>query len=191
MFSGLWWVFSLILDFIWLDALLFIKVVKILFHHTSRKLEHFVSLESNTYLAPSSGFWTWWVFSSVLHFTCLDAVLFVKVAYSLLHHSSTKRKHFVSLKYNSHLAPSSGLWIFSWILDFACLDAVLFVKVAQTWLHHALRKRKHFTSLKCKKFFAPISVFWTLVSAFLKTWFHLSWRSFVFKSCSDIVAAQI
>ena len=142
-FSGLWWVFSLILDFIWLDALLFIKVVKILFHHTSRKLEHFVSLESNTYLAPSSGFWTWWVFSSVLHFSCLDAVLFVKVA--------------------------------------------------QTWLHHALRKRKHFTSLKCKKFFAPNSVFWTLVSAFLKTWFHLSCRSFVFKSCSDldIVAAQI
>ena len=114
------------------------------------------------------------VFVSTSLITCLDAVLFVKVVYSLLHHPSIKRKHFVSSKYNSHLASSSGLWIFSWILAFACLDTVLFVKVAQTWLHHASRKRTHFTSLKCKQYFAPISVFWTLVSAFSKTWFHLN-----------------
>ena len=74
---------------------------------------------------------------STLDFTFLDTVLFVKVVETLLHHTSRKRKHFVSLKSKKFLAPSSGFWTLvrvSSILDSKGLDAVLNIKYAQTVL---------------------------------------------------------
>ena len=132
--------------------------------------------------------------SSILDFTFLDTVLFVKFVETSLHHTSRKRIHFVSLKSKNYLAPSSGFWTLvrvSSILDSTCLEAVLHVNYAQTLFQHLSRKPKNFVSSTSKHYLAPISVFWTLVSVFLNTWFHLTWRTSVYKSCEDFVSPHI
>ena len=101
---------SSILDFTFLDTVLFVKFVETSLHHTSRKRIHFVSLKSKNYLAPSSGFWTLVRVSSKLDSTCLEAVLHVNYAQTLFQHLSRKPKNFVSSTSKHYLAPISVFW---------------------------------------------------------------------------------
>ena len=99
-----------ILDFTFLDTVLFVKFVETSLHHTSRKRIHFVSLKSKNYLAPRSGFWTLVRVSSILDSTCLEAVLHVNYAQTLFQHQSRKPKNFVSSTSKHYLAPISVFW---------------------------------------------------------------------------------
>ena len=76
-------------------------------------------------------------------------------------------------------------------LNFTCLEAVLHVNYAQTLFQHQSTKPETCVSSTSKHYLAPISVFWTLVSVFLNTWFHLTWRTSVYKSCEDFVLPHI
>ena len=86
-----------------------LKARNIWFQNTPRKQRQFVSLESKDVLASISVFWTLVRVSSILDFTFLDTVLFVKFVETSLHHTSRKRIHFVLLKSKNYLAPSSVL----------------------------------------------------------------------------------
>ena len=95
----------------------------------------------------------------------------------------------------------SGLWwgfrryLLPHVHVATCLEALLhaLVNYAQTLFQHLSRKPKNFVSSTSKHYLAraPISVFWTLVSVFLNTWFHLTWRTSVYKSCEDFVSPHI
>ena len=102
----------------------------------------------------------WWRISWILNFTCLDAILFTKVAHTLFQHISEKRKP-LSLLQSGLWFPRTSIfwtwWRISLILDCTCLDAIMFAKVPQTLFQHFLGKRKTFGLLKSETSLPRIS----------------------------------
>ena len=108
-FSGLWWRISWILNFTCLDAILFTKVAHTLFQHISEKRKPLSLLQSGLWFPRTSIFWTWWRISLILDFTCLDAIMFAKVAQTLFQHFLGKWKTFGLLKSETSLPRISDL----------------------------------------------------------------------------------
>ena len=66
-------------------------------------------LQSGLWFPRTSIFWTWWRISLILDFTCLDAIMFAKVAQTLFQHFLGKRKTFGLLKSETSLPRISDL----------------------------------------------------------------------------------
>ena len=148
-FSGLWWRISWILNFTCLDAILFTKVAHTLFQHISEKRKPLSLLQSGLWFPRTSIFWTWWRFSLILAFTCLDAIMFAKVAQTLFQHFLGSEKRLVCWNLR-RLCLGSAIYRLLWRIwsmpDFTCLDENLFAKVAQTLLQHISSTHCNFKS---------------------------------------------
>ena len=78
------------------------------------------------YLPRTSIFWTLGRISWILNFTCLDAILFTKVAHTLFQHISEKRKPLSLLQSGLWFPRTSIFW--TWLKDFI-----------DTWFHLSWR----------------------------------------------------
>jgi len=91
----------------------FAKVAHTLFQHISEKWKPLSLLQSGLWFPRTSIFWTWWRISLILAFTCLDAIMFAKVAQTLFQHFLGKRKTFGLLKSETYLSRISDFWAYS------------------------------------------------------------------------------
>jgi len=188
MISGFWRGCSWIVDFTYHDAVLFRKLTHNLFNHILRKWNQFVSLGAIKYFSPISVSW-----------------ILVRISRILLIHLT--RRSFVCKSFSDFVLPhviEAKKLCFNWIQVLFCSE--------QCFLDFGKDIREHLIWLIWTQFcsyqllilcfttylggentkgainyFAPINVFRVLVWIFLNTWFNLFKRSYVCKSCSDIV----